>query len=314
MSPRPPSHFCRAIERLAAPAAVRAEWRDELGEDWPWASALLRGTDRLAGCYPKRDGTRRAEGPPYAVVWRDEAADLYIASCPWGTGKIELGRADLVIYELDLPALCRRMADALGLTFDFDEHIAGAPHVYRVGAKDPMQEQESWVYLCLAPDAAMVSNAFAQLGSRHERPFLLFTCTRSNWCGPVGSQAGGTLRSLEDSFLVSPAGEWHAVIKAGDSVSTPGGLAATQIPKYLPNRNDLAVLKVLASKKQRMFPEDIAAATDATNHSLSRRTVGNCLKVLAEHGHVDYPPKRRMGAAITPSGFMALAAAGPVCH
>src|SRR4051794_24722406 len=105
-------HFCRCIERVPGLSAVSAEWRRELGADWSWARHLLRATDQQADSFPKlEDGP--ASAARYRIVWRDEAADLYVGTD--GTNSINVHGADLLVYELDRPALAERIASAMGL-------------------------------------------------------------------------------------------------------------------------------------------------------------------------------------------------------
>src|SRR5687768_11253084 len=97
---QPIKRFCESIERAVGQTAVSAEWRRELADEWPWARRLLRPADGRAGCFPKLEANPESPAP-YRIVWADEAADLYVGSCPDGTGSIKLCGADHAVYELD---------------------------------------------------------------------------------------------------------------------------------------------------------------------------------------------------------------------
>jgi hypothetical protein len=172
--------FCRSIERVPGLSAVSAEWRRELGAEWSWAQHLLRATDQHADSFPKL-GDARAPAARFRIVWRDEAADLYVGSCPDQSGSVELRGADLMVYELDRRALAERVASAMRLVFDF-ELLDDPPHTCRVGAYSRLGINQAWAYFAVPPGPGELSAALASFAGR-ERPFVLLTPTRSAWCG-----------------------------------------------------------------------------------------------------------------------------------
>lgn len=203
-----PTHFCNCLERITGLAAVTALWRHELAGDWPWAKLLLRPTGHLADCYPKLEAVP-ASPAAYRVVWHDEDADRYVASCPEGTGRIELCSAELVVYELDRHRLAKRIAEAMGWASDYSE-VQGVPHATRVGARDALSEDETWVYLVLQAGGGELSDTLNRLTVRHDRPFVLLTPTRAHWPASVGHRRGRFM-SIEETFVVGDDGEWTRV-------------------------------------------------------------------------------------------------------
>jgi hypothetical protein len=160
---------------------VTAAWRRALGDDYGWAGPLLVATDDVAESYPKLEDDS-ASPLAYELVWRDAANDVYCCACPDGTGTVRLRRADLVVYELDLRALAGRLAAALGITPDYGATVDGAPHAVRVGAREPLADDDLSVYLTVASDPADLANTLAGLAAtRGAAPFVLLTPTRSAW-------------------------------------------------------------------------------------------------------------------------------------
>lgn len=201
-------HFSKSVEGIVGLAAVSAEWLHVLADEWHWARSLLRPTDRLAGCFPKLHD--RHSPAPYRIVWCDEAADLYVGSCPDDSGRIELRRSDLVVYELDQQALARRVASALGLVFDFGT-VEELPHTCRVGAFNPLGVDEAWVYFAVPLGPRELAATVAGLAVRHPAPFVLLTPTRSMWRGYHETlRRDGTVAALEDVIEVDDAGTFKA--------------------------------------------------------------------------------------------------------
>jgi hypothetical protein len=327
MDGRKPFQFCRAVERVVGLAAVRVEWERELGDDRAWALSLLRATDQLAAYYPKPPpaaGAEQLSAMPYQIVWQDKSADRYVGSCPDGTSPIELCRADLVVYELDRVALAGRVAAAMGFTPDYEE-VHDVPRAARIGVREPLSDQEAWVYMALQISVQELSDTIDQLAVRHDKPFVLITPTRAAWRASKSRvRANGHLLALEDVFEVQEDGTWilsdsahqsdrRSTILDGANHRAPNRPAA-EASGHLPDRNEMAVLRVLASATTLMVQEDISAATEELGRPLSRKTVGKVLQSLADLGLVKFPPGTRKGAEITDQGRAAMAARPGASH
>jgi hypothetical protein len=202
-------NFCKCLERVVGLSEVSAEWRRELGTEWPWARLLLRATDQHADSYPKLDDAP-ASAARFRIVWRDEAADMYVGTD--GTDSIKLHGADLVVYELDRRALAERVASAMGLVFDF-ALLDDPAHVCRVGAYSRLGINQAWAYFSFPPGPGELGVALASFAARHDGPFVVLTPTRSAWLG--GHQ---TLR--RDSALVA-LGEVVELDDVGTFRATP---------------------------------------------------------------------------------------------
>lgn len=84
-----------------------------------------------------------------------------MGSCPHGTGTVELARADLIVYELDVAALAWGIAEAMGLARDHGP-VEGVPHATRVGVRDPLAEDEAWVYQVLQAGPPELADALTR--------------------------------------------------------------------------------------------------------------------------------------------------------
>src|SRR4051812_24968761 len=132
---RTPVHFLRSLEAIPGQAAVLAQWRRALAEDWAWARPLLRATDELAEAYPRFAQPPAADGV-YELVWAEEAHDRCVLACPDGGGTVEVRREHLVVHELDLRKLAKRLAAAFGLASDSGV-VDGVPHAVWIGRAAP---------------------------------------------------------------------------------------------------------------------------------------------------------------------------------
>lgn len=224
------NHFCRAAEATPGLAGVWAYWRAAIGENaLPWARTLLRATGELAPAYPKL-GPDPFWTRPYDVTVHDEDADDIVGICPDDrSDRIALTRADLVIYEVDVAALARAVAAALGLVAD-PGPAERLRRVYRVGAHDLFAPGETGVYLTLSPDPADVGRSFDGLAARHGGRFLLFTGTRAGWAGlPSAVYRRGVVATLADTFAPGEgAGTLSLVVRPGTLFDS--GAAATELP------------------------------------------------------------------------------------
>lgn len=100
-----------ALEALAVPAAVEAEWRALLGADFGHARPFLRATGRRAESYPRPDG-----GEPYAVVEHGPGDTVGVDP---DTGRsVPLSVGQVAVWGFDRPRLLAAVAAALGVTPD----------------------------------------------------------------------------------------------------------------------------------------------------------------------------------------------------
>src|SRR5262245_306929 len=100
------TRFWHAIEDMPTLAAVDAEWRNRLGDEYRSVKRFLRRGSGRASTYPRTDG-----GMPYAVVVHGR--DDVVGICPETGERVLLTDDDIVVSELDLANLAR----ALSLAF-----------------------------------------------------------------------------------------------------------------------------------------------------------------------------------------------------
>lgn len=259
----------------------------------------------------------------YRVVWRDEPADRYVAVCPDGTGRLELGRDDLIVHELDTRELARQLAVAMRLVSDFGE-VQGVPCAARIGARDPLTDDENWVYMALQARSQDLSETITRLSIRHERPFVLLTPSRSSWRPWVeGAQTLARVVAMDEAFVVDRHGRWsetqlnHSYRHAA-SILGRTGAAAEPPPRapmaYVPDRNEMTVLRVLAKARTLMVQDEIVVVTEEGERPLSRKTVGKVLKSLDHHGLIECPSGSRKGVKLTDEGHRLAASIASGSH
>jgi len=109
--------------------------------------------------------------------------DDYAAMCACRNGvcaTIPIGRADLIVYELDLAHLAAALASALDLTPAYAPSDV-TPNTVHVGLHYPHAGFRFSVYLSLEADPIELRDVGAILSSRNDRPFILLTPTRELW-------------------------------------------------------------------------------------------------------------------------------------
>jgi hypothetical protein len=103
--------FWQAVESITTHAAVGAEWRSLLGDDFELLRPLFRPRAALAESYPCV--SEHGVGLPSRVV--QHGPEDFVAVCTDSGESMPLRRADLVVYELDLRLLAVRVAEALDI-------------------------------------------------------------------------------------------------------------------------------------------------------------------------------------------------------
>lgn len=182
--------FWQALERVPDLAAVAAEWRALLGDDLAAVERFLRPTPRLAGSV-------RCAAPGRTCVhdvrqWKGR----FLSVCPDGCEPAEITRDEVTIHRLDVAALAREVAEAVGLEPVAAELVSGVAGAWHVGDYVPYAGLRFPAYLALTgePEAlAAVADGLAARG----RPFVLLAPTRSAFT----QAAADTVWQTKASFL-----------------------------------------------------------------------------------------------------------------
>jgi hypothetical protein len=217
-----------ALEAVAVPAAVGAEWRDLLGPDDALALPFLRATRRLAESYPRPGG-----GDPYAVVVHGPG-DL-VGCDPDGGDPVPLTEDDVRVWEFDRPRLLRAVAAALGVEPDPRPDPAWSRRAGVGTARSPLPRDYPCVYVeARRPDDWAVTAG--QLLFEFPDPFVLLTPTR-RW---VSRMAEAQLRHQRSALVVlAEALAWDGPGRFRARVPLAAALAALEsrgAPVVAPDR------------------------------------------------------------------------------
>lgn len=106
--------FWQALESIPGLALIWADWKDQLGPELEVVKDFLRPTNLLTEVYPcpspGGDGC-----PRRIVVHGDNDIVAVCGDSPTNCDRLTLQRADIIIYKVDLSALCEKIKKALRL-------------------------------------------------------------------------------------------------------------------------------------------------------------------------------------------------------
>ncbi len=172
-----------SLEVLRSPAAVMAEWRYLLGDDFDAASTYLAPTDRQAASYPCTNMPacdcrhNVVVHSPHHIV---ATCQCEVGGCP----PICLKSADLIVFKMDL----RRLGDAIRFAFGFEPATSPlnyrAPCSCRIGTYGPLH---SPVIFLSPDDEPHFLREIEGLFEAHSQPFLLVTPTRGLYTPAIES-------------------------------------------------------------------------------------------------------------------------------
>jgi len=161
-----------ALERVPDLAGVLGEWRSLLGDEYEFAGRFLLPTKRIARSV-------RCIAPGRTCVheirrWKGE----YLSVCPDGCETATLPRDEVVVHRLDVTALAREIAEALGLEHVPAEPMPNLAGVWRIGDYFPLSGFRFPVCLVLTGEPDLLRSAIDGLAARGD-PFILIAPTRS---------------------------------------------------------------------------------------------------------------------------------------
>lgn len=190
--------FWSACEALVGPAAVEAEWKRLAGDDYDAARVFLRPVQEAATRYPC------PRHPPcscyHRVVNHGDGRIAAVCDCrPRRCDTVLLSESDIIVYELDRPALYSAIANALSLQPARNE-VPGLPWVTRIGFDSPCAGYRFGVYFVLTPRPDRFTGAVLSLAATNPGPFILVAPTAGR-CEPACIDVLGSRSSL---FLTLP--------------------------------------------------------------------------------------------------------------
>lgn len=170
-----PTGFWQAVETVPGAAAVDAEWKARFGNDYGTAKAFLRPNGKLASSHPCM--VQRGCGCEHEVVVHDPEDIVAVCRCERGCETFALQRSDIVVYELDRPALDSALAKVFGL---IEETDAGTdlPGTTRIGVYSPYAGYRFPVYLAIQIEPDDFNERLDGLLGRNGTPFILLAPTR----------------------------------------------------------------------------------------------------------------------------------------
>lgn len=170
-----------ACERMPILAAVTAEWRQMLGEEYDTAKVLFRPQAELAASYPCTRPSPCA--CHHRVVDHGDGDIVAVCQCsPPYCDTIHITRADLVVYELNLPMLCSTVAKALSLQ-PMQADIPGLHRTIQIGFDSPSAGYRFPVFLAIPCGSENFRKAVFTLAAMNTDPFILIA-PMSRICGP----------------------------------------------------------------------------------------------------------------------------------
>ncbi|MCX7701855.1 MAG: hypothetical protein N2039_13335 [Gemmataceae bacterium] len=253
--------FWQAIESLPSLAAVEAEWRGLVGDEYDRIKRFLRPGKERASSFPHPAG-----GLPLQVI--EHGRDDLVGVCQETGETIVLQPRQLVVYRLDQERLARQVARALGLATP-GRIIAPDTRLFSLGTFRPTGYSMA-AFLILPCESAEIASGTALLISQGLSPFLLLTPTRRFVTAEVDLRLrslGSGLLPLADAVVVSHDGRWSI---ANDTIQAALPDRAVE-EELLSNRAQsvlIAMLKLGAlDSDQRRSTEEIAikALGDATD-------------------------------------------------
>ncbi|MEW6252203.1 MAG: hypothetical protein AB1716_16310 [Planctomycetota bacterium] len=222
--------FWPALESIPDLAAVPAEWRVLLGDEYDLIRPLLIPTPRLAG------SVKSTAPGHYCVHEIRRYKGEYLAVCPDGCDTVTLTRDDIVIHKLNVPEFCRQLAEALGLEAAPAESLPHLPKVITIGAYVPYSGRRFTACLAVVGEPDEMRQTVDVL-AKDGRPFILLVPThgafnracaegvnRTQSCFIVlaetlGLDDGGRLALLDGQTPATLFAEFRAMNKLDDAQS-----------------------------------------------------------------------------------------------
>jgi hypothetical protein len=165
----------KLLEARPRLVAVFAEWRQRLGGAFAAVEPLLLATDLEARFYPHPNPI----GDPLRIIRHRNSGVVAVSTNDDGT-RLELSAADIVVREVCLSTLRKRIASALGLA-TARTTIADTSFILLLGNWKPKAAISVPVCLVRATSRAMLDTQVRILVQDVDKPMLIHTPTGNRW-------------------------------------------------------------------------------------------------------------------------------------
>jgi hypothetical protein len=160
--------FWAACERLSGPATVELEWRQLAGDEYDAAKVFLRPMQELATWYPcMRSYTC---GCDHRIVVHSDDDIVAVCACnPRACDTFRLTKSDIIIYELDRPALHKAIAEALSLE-PAEVEIPNVRWTDQIGFYSPRPGVRFPAFLTIQTEPERYRNVVFALAAKNREP------------------------------------------------------------------------------------------------------------------------------------------------
>lgn len=223
---RPLKQLWSALEQVPDLAGVPDEWRLLLGDDYGTAGRFLLPTKRIAG------SVRCTAFGRTCVHEIRKFKGEYLEVCPDGCETATLTRDQAVVHRLDVAALTREIAAALGLEHVPAELMPDLAGVWRVGDYFPLSGHRFSVYLTFSGEPDHLRAAADGLAARG-KPFILVAPTRSALTQPLAdvlTRAKACFLTL-DGMIGQSDGDGLTLLNGHTITSVFAEFRATHVPE-----------------------------------------------------------------------------------
>lgn len=266
----------KLLESRSRVVAVTAEWRSRLGLAYAAVQPLLRPTDRTASHYP--DPGRKSD--LLRVVQHSNGVVVAVSAETCRT-RLELARADVVLYELNLSEFRKRLAHALGLA-TARTPIEDASRVIHIGSWKPKPASNIPVHLIRSITCEMLESHVRRHIQDGDKPMFVLTPTSDqwdqkllDWCHTRNS----LVVSLDEvvcldgiALAASPAWRAHLDAFSGDAKRAIRAAAKSKAPR---RKRGVRAVKIERLKTE--LVKHIKAAGDHARHDIGSNRVPRLL-------------------------------------
>jgi hypothetical protein len=211
-----PTGLWQALEAVPGAAAVDAEWKARLGNDYGTAKAFLRPNGKLASSYPCT--IHGGCGCQHDVVNHGGNDIVAVCRCERGCETFPLQRSDVVVYELNRRVLDTALVRALDLT----EETYSTTDLHgttRIGVYSPYAGYRFPVYLAIQLEPDDFRRTVEGLVAREDGPFILLAPTRE-LCRPDSekllNKKGARFLPLSEILVLKDDGKFATDKPIGD--------------------------------------------------------------------------------------------------
>ncbi len=192
----------RFLEARPTAAAVPAEWRARVGDDFADIDSLISPSGMDATCYPNP----RGRGLPLDIVRYPDGAIAAVSTD--GGPQLKLNPSDIELHKASFPAMRKILAKALSLQTSH-ESIPAPAKLFRVGLWEPKPAAAYSVFLAIAESPAELSAAVHSAARDARKPCIVLTPTRVRWTDDtdaVAASVKAVLAPLDEIVQMNSGG------------------------------------------------------------------------------------------------------------